>query len=86
MNKKLKRAVWERDNYQCQHPGCGSTLLEKTPHHIKFKSQGGKDRLDNLVSLCPNHHREVHEGKQSAYWRKHWENWASAKYGKENGE
>ena len=26
-------------------------------HHIKFKSQGGKDEIDNLIALC----RECHE-------------------------
>lgn len=29
-------------------------------HHIQWLSRGGWDRLDNLILLCPNHHRAVH--------------------------
>lgn len=30
-------------------------------HHIKYLSQGGPDVSGNMVVLCPNHHRIVHE-------------------------
>lgn len=86
MNERLKRKVWERDNYQCQHPGCGSTLLERVPHHIIFKSQGGKDEIDNLVTLCPGHHKEVHEGKECKYWRRYWVNWREERLGVRNAK
>ncbi len=29
-------------------------------HHIQWISRGGADAPDNLVLLCPNHHRAVH--------------------------
>jgi hypothetical protein len=29
-------------------------------HHIVHKSKGGTDQVDNLVLLCPNHHKEWH--------------------------
>lgn len=29
-------------------------------HHLHWLSRGGADELDNLVLLCPNHHRVVH--------------------------
>jgi 5-methylcytosine-specific restriction endonuclease McrA len=32
------------------------------PHHIKYKSAGGEDTLDNLVTLCWKCHRAVHDG------------------------
>lgn len=32
-------------------------------HHITPLSEGGSDTLDNLVSLCPNHHKLAHYGK-----------------------
>lgn len=29
-------------------------------HHVTHKVRGGLDRIDNLVVLCPNHHKEWH--------------------------
>lgn len=31
-------------------------------HHIKRLSDGGSDRITNVVALCPNCHREIHYG------------------------
>ena len=37
------------------------------PHHIKRRSQGGLDTLDNLISLCRGHHSWVHEHPEESY-------------------
>lgn len=29
-------------------------------HHIQWLSRGGEDRFDNLMLICPNHHRAIH--------------------------
>jgi 5-methylcytosine-specific restriction enzyme A len=29
-------------------------------HHVHWLSRGGTDSLDNLVLVCPNHHRAIH--------------------------
>ncbi len=29
-------------------------------HHVRWLSRGGTDRLENLVLVCPNHHRVIH--------------------------
>ena len=29
-------------------------------HHIQWLSQGGTDALDNMMLVCPNHHRAIH--------------------------
>lgn len=29
-------------------------------HHIKLKSQGGSNEIENLIPLCPNHHHMAH--------------------------
>jgi hypothetical protein len=34
-----------------------------TPHHIVYRSQGGTDDLDNLVTLCMKCHDDVHGGR-----------------------
>jgi hypothetical protein len=49
-----------RDMYEyCQNPDCGSTSYLEI-HHIIFRSQGGKDELDNLVLLCKECHMRAH--------------------------
>ena len=30
-------------------------------HHLKWLSKGGTDTIDNVVALCPNFHRKMHE-------------------------
>lgn len=42
----------------------GSTYLET--HHIQPLSEHGKDTIENVIALCPNHHREAHFGKNHA--------------------
>jgi N6-L-threonylcarbamoyladenine synthase len=32
-------------------------------HHIVFRSKGGTDRPDNLITLCEGCHKKLHEGK-----------------------
>ena len=64
-----------RDSGICQRPGCRAGGTEC--HHKIFRSQGGKDTLENLVLLCQEHHAEAHEEQE---WRKHWENWKPKKY------
>jgi 5-methylcytosine-specific restriction protein A len=42
----------------------GSIYLET--HHIEPLAKGGPDSTDNVVALCPNHHREAHFGAAAA--------------------
>ena len=51
----------DRDNYTCQICGVKNTRLEV--HHIKYRSQGGSDDLDNLITLCEDCHHNLHKGK-----------------------
>jgi 5-methylcytosine-specific restriction enzyme A len=37
----------------------GDPYLES--HHIKWLSKGGEDSPENVVALCPNCHRKMHE-------------------------
>ena len=57
----VKSAVLSRDNYTCQICGAKNTKLEV--HHIMFRSDGGSNRMDNLVTLCKDCHAKVHTGE-----------------------
>jgi hypothetical protein len=56
---RLRRALQIRDQ-GCRFPGCGSRFTHG--HHIHHWADGGPTRLSNLVSLCAQHHRLMHEG------------------------
>ena len=51
----------DRDNYTCQC--CGKKHVRLEVHHIIFRSQGGSDELDNLLTLCEKCHKALHDGK-----------------------
>ena len=55
-----REAVLHRDNYTCQCCGKKSCRLEV--HHIKFKSNGGTDDEENLITLCTDCHKGIHTG------------------------
>jgi Domain of unknown function (DUF222)/HNH endonuclease len=55
----LRRAARERDKCRCRFPGCESRRVDL--HHIQYWSNGGRTKLDNLVSLCKYHHLLVHD-------------------------
>jgi hypothetical protein len=56
----LNRQIRHRDR-TCRFPGCERARWVHA-HHLVHWSQGGPTDLDNLVLLCPYHHRLVHEG------------------------
>ena len=56
----LRRALRVRDG-GCRFPGCDRSRFTHA-HHIKHWADGGETSLDNLVTLCSQHHRLVHEG------------------------
>lgn len=76
MNKKVKHwgyqkgfnygyssrrsAILHRDNYTCQC--CGKKNCRVEAHHIVFRSNGGTDDEENLITLCADCHKGVHAG------------------------
>ncbi|MGA8891083.1 MAG: HNH endonuclease signature motif containing protein [Anaeromyxobacteraceae bacterium] len=55
-----RRAI-ERDGGLCQVPGCSRAAVHA--HHVTWRSRGGGDEEENLVSLCAGHHLHgVHRG------------------------
>ena len=55
----IRRAARERDHGRCRFPGCESRRVDL--HHIRHWINGGRTDLDNLISLCPWHHKIVHD-------------------------
>lgn len=55
-----RSAILHRDNYTCQC--CGKKNCRLEVHHIKFKSNGGTDDEENLITLCEDCHKGVHAG------------------------
>ena len=60
ISRRLRRALEYRDRC-CVIPGCGATRGLHA-HHIRHWEDGGPTELDNLVLLCPHHHRLHHTG------------------------
>ncbi|NCF23609.1 MAG: hypothetical protein GWP60_03645, partial [Gammaproteobacteria bacterium] len=56
----IRRALRLRDD-GCRFPGCTRKQFVDA-HHIEHWSAGGETSLENLVQLCREHHRLVHEG------------------------
>jgi hypothetical protein len=56
----IKRALVARDK-RCAFPGCQHQRFVDA-HHIQHWSAGGETSLDNLMLLCSQHHKLVHEG------------------------
>lgn len=55
----IRRALWARDK-GCRFPGCMHRRYVDA-HHIQHWSAGGETSLENLMLLCSQHHRLVHE-------------------------
>ena len=53
-----RKAVLHRDNYTCQC--CGKKKCRLEVHHIIFRSNGGTDNEENLITLCTDCHKGVH--------------------------
>jgi hypothetical protein len=61
INRRLRRAL-EHRHPTCAVPGCGATRGLHA-HHIRHWEDGGATELDNLVLVCPYHHRMHHRGR-----------------------
>src|SRR5450432_1302825 len=55
----VDKAVKEKHFFQCAW--CGENLYDR--HHIFPFGEGGLHTEENLILLCPNCHRQVHDNK-----------------------
>ena len=63
-----KAACLNRDNYTCQC--CKTKKGTLHAHHVIYRSKGGADVLDNLITLCEQCHKKLHEGKLKDFEKK----------------
>lgn len=55
-----RKAVLHRDNYTCQC--CGKKNCRLETHHIIYRSHGGSDDESNMIALCEECHKGIHNG------------------------
>ena len=60
----VRTALVVRDR-GCTYPGCDRGPQWTDAHHVQHWADGGSTSLDNLVLLCRQHHRTVHEGQRA---------------------
>lgn len=60
--ENTKAMVLNRDNYTCQHCKGKHKDSKLEVHHIIFRSQGGSDNEENLITLCSTCHKKLHNG------------------------
>lgn len=59
----VKAFVLARDNYKCQSGQKCKHSQKLHVHHIVFRSRGGTDTPENLITLCEKCHKDLHDGK-----------------------
>ena len=60
-NVRVKnKKIISKKKHNCEY--CGKKNCYTNTHHIKSKGSGGDDVEDNLIELCSNCHRAVHDG------------------------
>lgn len=52
-----------RDHHECQHCHGKKKDSKLEVHHIQYRSEGGSDEEDNLITLCHTCHTDLHAGK-----------------------
>ncbi|MEO8394707.1 MAG: HNH endonuclease [Chloroflexota bacterium] len=66
--KKTRMRVLVRDDFCCQAQKMGlighrckaTDLDDLHVHHLRERVRGGSDALDNLITLCREHHEQIH--------------------------
>ena len=59
-HENLRLATLIRDDFKCQVNPAHQSKLEA--HHIVYRSVGGKETIQNMLTLCHACHEKVHKG------------------------
>lgn len=60
--KLIRPLVLERDGNKCAR--CGADNKKLHVHHVKRKSKGGTNSMDNLITLCSKCHKQEHANER----------------------
>lgn len=60
--------VFVRDNYTCQVCKKSKDKILQT-HHIRYRSNGGTDRVDNLITVCTDCHTSKNHKKGGIFYQ-----------------
>jgi len=63
LDENLRLACLMRDNFTCQK--CGKQKVKLQAHHIVWTSEGGKNSIHNLITLCVSCHDKLHSSGES---------------------
>lgn len=73
---RLRRAVYERDDYRCVVPGCCTDYTGHQIDHVKPVARGGPTKIYNLALLCVWHHGlKTHHCYTLKHYKHRWMWW-----------
>src|SRR4030067_2290326 len=64
ISEKQRLKALKRDGYHCVYQYCDKSSIDI--HHVQWISQGGGHNLNNLATLCKDHHYDIHQDNFSA--------------------
>ena len=65
--KRWRIAVYKRDKYKCQWPGCLTPKKKINAHHIRKWADYPSLRhtLENGITLCSEHHKMINKNEDA---------------------
>lgn len=70
--KQIKKFILERDNYECQCPGCEHKSNKLDIHHIDYDKKNNVS--ENLITLCTKCHGKTIGKKKRQYYTEFYQN------------
>ena len=80
-DQEYKQDILERDNRQCQNPGCWGTSNQLVIHHIDFNIMDCQHM--NLITICRSCHSRIHNSKKHQEWILFYQNLIRKRFEKE---
>ena len=80
---KTRVEIFRRDNHHCQMCNKALELRDANVHHKTYDNVG-KEHPEDLILLCPDCHKKVHQISKRKYVKKDWKerNWKKKTYKK----